>query len=73
MKDSDIEKNDDLQQALNSLKNNIQVTATAGDRIAEIVKGLKNFARLDEAEFQQADIHEGINNTLTLLNIRYCF
>ena len=68
VKDSDIEKNDDLQQALNSLKNNIQVTATAGDRIAEIVKGLKNFARLDEAEFQQADIHEGINNTLTLLN-----
>ena len=32
------------------------------------MKSLKNFARLDEAEFQQSDIHEGIDSTLTLLN-----
>jgi len=28
---------------------------------------LKNFARLDEAEFQKADIHDGIDSTLTLV------
>ena len=43
------------------------MTATAGDRITELVSSLKNFARLDEAEFQKADIHEGIDSTLTLV------
>jgi signal transduction histidine kinase len=36
-------------------------------KISDIVKSLKNFARLDEAEFQEADIHEGIENTLLLV------
>ena len=38
------------------------------ERITKIVRVLKNFARLDEAEFQEADIHEGLDSTLTLLN-----
>ena len=29
---------------------------------------LKNFARLDEAQVQKADLHEGIESTLTLLD-----
>ncbi len=66
--DSDIKEDDDLQQTISILRGNNQVVATASDRIAEIVKSLKNFARLDEAKFQQSDIHEGIDNTLTLLN-----
>ncbi|MDH5366255.1 MAG: response regulator [Cyclobacteriaceae bacterium] len=37
-------------------------------RTTEIVKGLRNFSRLDEAESKLADIHEGIDSTLTLLN-----
>ncbi|MBC8229865.1 hypothetical protein H8E77_09985 [bacterium] len=49
------------------LEDNSQITATAGDRIAKLVGSLRNFARLDEAEFQKADIHEGINSTLILL------
>ena len=68
VKDSDIKENHDLQQVISILKDNNQVVATASDRIAEILKSLKNFARLDEAKFQQSDIHEGIDNTLTLLN-----
>lgn len=40
----------------------------ASDRIMDIVKSLKNFARLDEAEYKDADIHEGIDSTLVLLN-----
>jgi len=40
----------------------------AGEKITKIVQTLKNFARLDEAEFQLADIHEGIEDTLVLLH-----
>ena len=56
-----------IPKAFRILKENIKVTVTAGDRIATIVKSLKNFARLDEAEYQKVDIHEGIDSSLTLL------
>ncbi|MEZ4383586.1 MAG: ATP-binding protein [Nannocystaceae bacterium] len=36
-------------------------------RVAEIVRGLRNFSRLDEAGFQDADIDEGIRQTLMIL------
>jgi signal transduction histidine kinase len=61
-------KNDDrFQQALSMLKDNNQVINTASERVSEIVLSLKNFARLDEAEFQKVDIHDGIDATLTLV------
>ncbi len=53
--------------AMDVLKNNNEVTVTASDRIAKIVHSLKNFARLDEADFQTANVHEGLDSTLTLL------
>ncbi|HFE47166.1 MAG TPA: HAMP domain-containing histidine kinase, partial [Nannocystis exedens] len=36
-------------------------------RVAEIVLGLRNFSRLDEAGFQEADIDEGIRQTMMIL------
>ena len=36
-------------------------------RIQNIVLGLRNFSRLDEAEMKPVDIHEGIDNTLMIL------
>ncbi|TAE56923.1 MAG: HAMP domain-containing protein [Nostocales cyanobacterium] len=39
-------------------------------RIREIVLSLRNFSRLDEAEMKDVDIHEGIDNTLLILNHR---
>ncbi|AFY40256.1 integral membrane sensor signal transduction histidine kinase [[Leptolyngbya] sp. PCC 7376] len=39
-------------------------------RIRQIVISLKNFSRIDEAEFKEVDIHEGLNNTLLLLEHR---
>ncbi|MEM7726229.1 MAG: ATP-binding protein [Cyanobacteria bacterium P01_A01_bin.45] len=36
-------------------------------RIREIVLSLRNFSRLDEAEFKPVDIHEGIDSTLMIL------
>ncbi len=39
-------------------------------RIREIVLGLRNFSRLDEAEVKQVNIHEGIDNTLMIIEHR---
>ncbi|MGB3404078.1 MAG: PAS domain-containing protein [Microcoleaceae cyanobacterium] len=40
------------------------------DRIKNIIHSLRNFSRLDEAEMKQVDIHEGIDNTLLILQHR---
>ena len=36
-------------------------------RITEIVQGLQNFARTDEAELKEADINEGLESTLRIV------
>lgn len=46
--------------------NSIDIIAC--DRIMTIVKSLKSFARLDEAQYKEADIHDGLDSTLVLLN-----
>ncbi len=40
------------------------------ERIREIVKSLRTFSRLDEAEFKIVDIHEGLDSTLMILQNR---
>lgn len=37
------------------------------ERLNEIMNNLKNFARLDEAETVKADIHEGLDSVLALI------
>lgn len=54
---------EDLDKILNSMK-------VGADRIREIVLSLRNFSRLDEAEMKKVDIHEGIDNTLLILQHR---
>ncbi|HTL88842.1 MAG TPA: ATP-binding protein [Leptolyngbya sp.] len=39
-------------------------------RICQIVLSLRNFSRIDEAEFKAVNIHEGIDSTLMLLQHR---
>ena len=39
-------------------------------RIKDIVLSLRNFSRLDEADFKQVDIHSGIDSTLMILHNR---
>ncbi|WP_330911011.1 sensor histidine kinase [Nostoc sp. UHCC 0870] len=53
----------DLLNILSSMKIGAQ-------RIREIVLSLRNFSRLDEAEMKEVNIHEGIDNTLLILNHR---
>ncbi len=54
----------DLLDILASMKMGAQ-------RIREIVLSLRNFSRLDEADMKEVDIHEGIDNTLLILNHRF--
>ncbi len=49
------------------LEDNLGIVKSAGSRVATIVKSLRNFIRLDQAEFQQVDLHEGIESSLNLL------
>ncbi len=45
----------------------LRTSAEACRRISMIVKNLRNFARLDEAEWKIADLREGMDSTLTLV------
>jgi len=65
---NELRGDNNFQKSLGSLEENNQIVSTAGERIADIVRTLKNFARLDEKEIQLADLHEGIESTLTLLH-----
>lgn len=53
----------DLPKMLNSMK-------VGSNRIRDIVLSLRNFSRLDEADLKKANLHEGIDNTLMILNNR---
>ncbi len=54
---------EDIKRLLESMR-------VGTERISEIVKSLRNFSRLDEAEVKQVDIHEGIDSTLMILENR---
>ena len=56
-----------FQNSIEILEDNNKVTITASERIAKIVRSLRTFARLDEAEYQKVNIHEGLDSTLTLV------
>jgi predicted ATPase/signal transduction histidine kinase len=54
---------EDLPKLLDSMK-------VGSSRIRNIVLGLRNFSRLDESDMKPVDIHEGIDNTLMILQHR---
>ncbi|HER19817.1 MAG TPA: tetratricopeptide repeat protein [Chromatiales bacterium] len=56
-----------LKKVLDSLVANNDVVSRANERISRIVSSLKSFTRLDEADFQTVDIHDGLDATVTLL------
>jgi PAS domain S-box-containing protein len=57
----------DLSNRLASLEILNTHNQTAIDRIVMIVSSLRKFARLDEAELDEVDIHEGLDSTLILV------
>jgi signal transduction histidine kinase len=64
---AELQTDDAFQEYVKVLQENNQVIASAAGRISTLVKSMKSFARLDEAELQLADLHEGIDNTLALI------
>ena len=55
------------QAALKAITDASRVLGAGSERVSEIVGSLRNFVRLDEGEYQVADLHEGLESTLTLL------
>lgn len=53
----------DLPKSWDSMK-------AGASRIGDIVRSLKNFSRLDQAEMKPVNLHEGIDNALVLLDYR---
>jgi len=57
-----------LKQVQTVLEDIARINQLASERIIGIVSSLRNFARLDEAELKMADLHEGLESTLTLVH-----
>ncbi|MEM8810193.1 MAG: ATP-binding protein, partial [Cyanobacteria bacterium P01_G01_bin.38] len=48
----------------------LQSMDVGAERIYEIVGALRNFSRLDESDYKEADLHEGLDSTLRILGHR---
>ncbi|MHC5821380.1 MAG: sensor histidine kinase, partial [Nostoc sp.] len=56
-----------LKQDLDDILKSMEV---GSERIQQIVLSLRNFSRLDESEYKAVNLHEGIDNTLMILQHR---
>ena len=57
-----------IQETLKVIQEANRVIISGTERVVNIVRRLRSFARLDEAEVKTVDIHEGIEDTLTLIH-----
>ncbi|MFM7426507.1 MAG: ATP-binding protein [Elainella sp.] len=63
-----------LSEALNWLSETLTLTGLVKEiefsttRISQLVKAIKSYSYMDQAPLQEVDVHEGIENTLTILN-----
>jgi len=65
------EKKLGIAESIEELDDIIGSISDGSNRTAEIVRGLRNFSRLDEDDLKESDINEGLSNTLTLLSPAY--
>jgi signal transduction histidine kinase len=59
-----------LDEAVDQMRRALELIKTGANRTKTIVLQLRNFSRLDEADMKEADIHEGIDGSLALLNYK---
>ncbi|MBD2435590.1 ATP-binding sensor histidine kinase [Nostoc sp. FACHB-110] len=52
------------------LPNILKSMYLGSDRIRQMVVSLRNFSRLDESEYKAVNLHEGLDNTLVILQYR---
>jgi signal transduction histidine kinase len=60
-------ENIELDYLLEDLPKVFDSMQQGAERVRDIVLSLRNFCRLDEAQMKQVNIHDGINNTIMLL------
>jgi signal transduction histidine kinase len=71
-RDQDISPEKSLQdpqimKTFSALEENIRVMITASERVNKMVNSLKSFANLDSSPFQKVNLHQNLDNTLTLI------
>lgn len=66
--EKDLQENRGLSTPLRIIEDANKVIDSGSERVIEIVRRLRSFARLDEAELKKIDIHEGLEDTLTLIH-----
>lgn len=57
----------DIDFILEDIENIVAESLEGGNRMKEIVQNLKNFARLDEQEYNLADLNQGLESTLNIV------
>jgi signal transduction histidine kinase len=58
---------DDINRIFRAIDESKEVIQSGTDRVVNIVKRLRSFVHLDEAELKRVNIHEGIEDTLVLV------
>lgn len=67
----ELEHRMDIATSIEELDDIIGSIAEGSSRTAEIVRGLRNFSRLDEDDLKESDLNEGIRSTLSVLAPQY--
>lgn len=62
-----LKDSEDLDFLLEDIEQLLNESVDGAVRVKDIVSGLRNFVRLDEAEVKEADINEGIESTLKVI------
>lgn len=60
----------DLNFVLDDLHKSLTSARSGAERIREVIQSLRNFSQLDGVEMKPVNIHEGLDNTLLLLQHR---
>jgi PAS domain S-box-containing protein len=60
----------DLEFLIEDLPNLLQSMRVGAERIRDIIASLRKFSRVDEAQMQRVNIHEGLDTTLLILQHR---
>lgn len=63
-----LDANPDAKKVLRIIEDANRVIADGTSRVTNIVRRLKSFARLDEAELKDASLNDGLEDTLTLIH-----
>jgi len=68
---NEIKKDGELDEILEIIPQTIEDIKVGAERAAEIIKGLRNFSRLDKDSMQISNIHEGLDSALLLLRNKF--